>query len=473
MAISWPGFVPGIASVRSSHHLNPHTSHTMKYQAYTLGNLPSLPQYERLSPEQIRAIEVVANVLPFRVSSYVTDELIDWDHLDGDPMFNLTFPQRGMLLDPDYSAMDHALQSGTDRKGIQAVANGIRNQLNPHPAGQLEHNVPTIDGEPLHGVQHKYRETVLFFPSAGQNCHSYCTFCFRWPQFVGMKGMRFAMRESELLYRYIDSHPEITDLLFTGGDPMTMNCTVFRKYLEPLLSGPRHPHLQTIRIGTKSLAFWPYTFLTDDDADDFIRLFEEITSKGYNLSIMAHFSHPRELSTDAVRRAIARIRSTGAQIRTQSPLLRPINAKPEIWAEMWRTQVSLGCIPYYMFLARDTGAQHHFAVTLHESWEIWRKAYQGISGTCRTVRGPSMSCTPGKIQLLGVSEVAGQKVFVMRFLQGRNPDWVARPFFAKYNPDAIWISDLEPAFGDRFFFEEEDAATFHENYHQDDPESFE
>jgi len=84
-----------------------------------------------------------------------------------------------------------------------------------------------------------------------------------------------------------------------------------------------------------------------------------------------------------------------------------------------------------------------------------------------------MSCTPGKIQLLGVSEVKGEKVFVLRFLQGRNPDWVARPFFAKYNPDAIWISDLEPAFEDRFFFEEEDQTRFHEDYHKDDPESFE
>ena len=167
MAINWPGFVPGIESVRSSTHLNPHTSHTMKYQAYTLGNLASLPQHERLSTEQIRAIEVVGNVLPFRVSSYVTDELIDWDHLDDDPMFNLTFPQRGMLLDPDYHAMDQALQSGADRREIQAVANEIRARLNPHPAGQLEHNVPTIDGEPLRVSAETLRSWVRRYRKGG------------------------------------------------------------------------------------------------------------------------------------------------------------------------------------------------------------------------------------------------------------------------------------------------------------------
>ena len=70
------------------------------------------------------------------------------------------------------------------------------------------------------------------------------------------------------------------------------------------------------RIGTKSLAYWPYRYLTDSDSDDIIRLFEEINKSGKNLSIQAHFNHPRELSTDAVKQAILRIKNTGAQIRT-------------------------------------------------------------------------------------------------------------------------------------------------------------
>jgi hypothetical protein len=67
-----------------------------------------------------------------------------------------------------------------------------------------------------------------------------------------------------------------------------------------------------------------------------------------------------------------------------------------------------------------------------------------------------MSAGPGKVHIVGVSEVAGEKVFTLQFLQGRNPDWVARPFFARYDPKAIWLDDLYPAFGkDQFFFEEE------------------
>ena len=81
--------------------------------------------------------------------------------------------------------------------------------------------------------------------------------------------------------------------------------------------------------------------------------------------------------------------------------------------------------------------------------------YEVISGLARTVRGPSMSATPGKVQVDGVAEINGTKVIVLRMLQGRNPKWVNRPFFAKYDENAIWLDDLKPAFEDKFFFEDE------------------
>lgn len=445
----------------------------MKYKAYSLSNFQTIPQIDRIPVEFRRNIQVVGSVLPFKVNNYVLDELIDWDNLDHDSIFQLTFPQKEMLIPDHYNAMEAALFGSPDKATQKHISNDIRIQLNPHPAGQQMHNVPIIDGVKLSGVQHKYRETVLFFPSSGQTCHSYCTFCFRWPQFVGMDELKFATRETELLIQYLESHQEVTDLLFTGGDPMIMSFKVFEKYIEPFLAATNKTNIQTIRIGTKALGFWPYKFLTDHDADDFLKLFERITSKGINLAIMSHFSHPMELKTEAVQKAIKRIRSTGAQIRTQSPVLKHINDKAEIWSEMWRSQVNLNCIPYYMFMARDTGAQHYFAVTLLEAWDIWRNAYQSVSGICRTVRGPSMSCTPGKVQFLGVSEVNHERVFVLRFLQGRNPNWVARPFFAKYDENAIWFDALQPAFGDHFFFEKEEEMYFRESYYDDDTDSFE
>ena len=395
-------------------------------------------------------MEIVSHVLPFKSNNYVVNELINWDKVPEDPIFILTFPQKDMLLPHHYEKMKAVIESNASRDEIKKTANEIRAELNPHPAGQLEHNVPTIEGQKLIGMQHKYRETVLFFPSQGQTCHAYCSFCFRWPQFVGIDEWKFGMKETELLVKYLQMHPEVTDLLFTGGDPMIMSNKIFASYIDTILEAV--PNLQTIRIGTKALSYWPYKFITDDDADDTLRTFEKIIRSGKNLSIMAHFNHFTELETMAVQKAIRRIRNTGAQIRTQSPVMKHINDDPGVWSNMWRQQVNLNCIPYYMFVARDTGAQHYFSIPLVKAWDIFREAYQSVSGICRTVRGPSMSAGPGKIQMLGVSDIGNKKIMAFRFLQGRNPDWAARPFFAEYNPDAVWLDDLKPAFGEKHFF---------------------
>lgn len=422
---------------------------------YTLRNISKLPQYELLTEEERFALEVVGNVLPFRVNNYVTDELIDWADVPDDPIFQLTFMQKGMLRDDHFEEMASALRSNASTEEVQRIATGIRMALNPHPAGQLTANVPLLDGENVEGIQHKYRETCLVFPRSSQTCHSYCTFCFRWPQFVNMDEFKFATDESARFQDYLKNHTEITDVLFTGGDPMVMNLRNLKAYIEPLL-GDEFAHIRSIRIGTKSVAYWPYRYLTDKDADDVLSFFEEIVDSGKHLAIMAHYNHWRELSTVPAREAVRRIRKTGAVMRTQSPLIKHINDDPDVWARMWQTQVELGCVPYYMFVERDTGSKHYFSTPLARAWQIYQEAIQRVSGLARTVRGPSMSAFPGKVAIDGVSIIRGEKVFCLRLLQARNPDYVNRPFFARFDPNATWLTDLKPAFGEpRFFFERE------------------
>lgn len=423
------------------------------FKTYSLHNYKSIPQAANLPKEIIESIEIVGRVLPFKTNNYVVDELINWANIEEDPIFTLNFPRHDMLEKKHYNTIKKLLSEEADKETINKAIYNIQLSLNPNPAGQ-EHNVPMLGEIKLKGIQHKYPETVLFFPSQGQTCHAYCTFCFRWPQFSGMSGLKFAMKEVDLLLKYLRGKKQVTDILFTGGDPMTINASTLSSYIEPLLH-PDFDHIHSIRIGTKSLAYWPYRYLTDNDSDEIIHLFEKIVEAGKDLSIQAHFNHPIELSTKAVKDAIKRIRNTGAQIRTQSPVLKHINDQPELWAQMWRKQVDLGCIPYYMFIVRDTGAKLYFELPLERYWDIFRRAYRQVSGLCRTVRGPSMSDHLGKIQILGVADANDEKVFVLRFLQARNPYWVDKPFFAKYDPKATWFNQLKPAFGkEKFFFEE-------------------
>lgn len=428
------------------------------FKPYTRQTITKAPQWAFFTEDQREVINVVSLVLPFRVNNYVLDELIDWDNIPDDPIYRLTFPHRDMLREHEYAALRDLLAAGAPQMEIDAQVNTIRQRMNPHPAGQMTHNVPLLHGKPLAGIQHKYRETVLFFPSAGQTCHAYCTFCFRWPQFVGMEDLKFNAKCSQNLVEYLKQHHEVTDVLITGGDPLVMSARALRAYIEPLLTDEL-AHMQNIRIGTKSVAYWPQRFISDKDSLDLLQLFESVVAAGRSLAIMGHYNHPRELKHPLAQAAVRNILATGATLRVQAPLIRHVNEKPEDWAELWTTAVRLGAIPYYMFVERDTGPSEYFNLPLARAYEIFTQAYRIVSGLARTVRGPSMSAFPGKVMIDGITEIAGEKVFVLQFLQARNPLWVRRPFFAKFDPEATWLDDLVPAFGEKhFFFEQHFAA---------------
>src|SRR5690606_15677916 len=268
------------------------------FKVYTQRDLDRIPQLARLSPAQRFEMKVVSSVLPFRVNQYVIDELIDWANVPADPIFQLTFPQRGMLAPEHYGRIAELIRAEAPKDELERAIDAVRHALNPHPADQMEMNMPRNEaGEVLDGMQHKYRETVLFFPSQGQTCHSYCTFCFRWAQFVGDKELRISSSETTILHDYLRAHSEVTDVLFTGGDPMVMKTKHLASYLEPLLA-PEFDHIQTVRIGTKALTFWPHRFLGADDADDLIDLLERLVESGKQVAIMAHYNHWKELDTE-------------------------------------------------------------------------------------------------------------------------------------------------------------------------------
>jgi L-lysine 2,3-aminomutase len=425
---------------------------TERYRSIGPDRLLDLPQLACLPPEERRAMRVVASVLPFRVNRHVIERLIRWDDVPEDPLFQLVFPQRGMLAPEQFERVAAALDSGDAERLASAVA-AVRAELAPHPGGQRELNVPIFEGTPFRGVQHKYRETVLYFPAQGQTCHAYCAFCFRWPQFVGDRALRFADDDAQRLARYLAAHPDVSDLLVTGGDPLVMRTALLERHLAPLL-GPGLEHVRDVRIGTKALTFWPRRFTTDADADDLLRLIERLVAAGRHVSVMAHLEHWRELDDDEARLAVQRLRSAGALIRSQAPVLRRVNDDAATWARTWREQVALGIVPYYMFVERDTGARRWFEVPLVRCLEIHRAAFAAVGGLARTARGPSMSAEPGKIEVVDATRLAGEDVFVLRFIQARDPAWVHHVFHARFDPQATWIDGLRPAFGaSEFFFE--------------------
>ena len=416
-----------------------------RYKAISLQAIDKVAEKHPQLKPHLEDIRLAGLVFPFKASPYFVDELIDWESEDvkNDPFYRLVFPTLEML-EPHHREKLVAAKKNGDPAELIKVVGEIREDLNPHPAGQKTLNAPKQ--AELTGVQHKYGETVLVFPAAAQTCHAYCTYCFRWAQFIGDDDLRFSQKEASALFDYLAQHEDVTDILMTGGDPMIMRTKSLAQYLEPFTDPNFLPHIKNLRIGTRSLTFWPQRFTTDADADELIDLLRRVREEGgRHVAIMAHLGHVRELSTQKFADAVNRIQKEAfATIRSQSPVMRGINDDSKVWADKWRKEVSMGIVPYYMFMARDTGAQHFFDVPMAKAHRIFNDALRNCSGLIRTARGPSMSCTPGKVEVTGVEEIMGHKAFILRFLQCRDEAWIGRPFFAKYDPEVSWFDELEP-----------------------------
>jgi KamA family protein len=426
----------------------------IKYKAYTRSNLDEIEELSYLPERIVEELKLVSLVLPFKTNSYVVKELINWKNIPNDPIYQLNFPRKKMFKPEVFEKLRYLANKNQDSEELQRYLDRIYKEMNPHPGGQICYNTPKMNGRHLKGIQHKYRETMLFFPSEGQTCHSFCTYCFRWAQFIGKKELKLSINDSKILVDYLMENDEVQEVLFTGGDPMVMKANKLAKYIDPLLVSDIE-NLKSIRIGTKSLSYWPYRYLTDKDSEEILELFKRITEKGIHLTLVANFNHPNELRTAALKEAVKKINSTGAIIRTQSPILKGINDHHQIWINLIRKQVNLGMIPYYMFITRDTGVKDYFDVSLVRAFGIYTKAYRNLSGLCRTLRGPVMSTLPGKVHFIGITNINNKRVIALKFIQARNPKWVGKLFYAKYNPNASWLDELEPAFNDEFFYEKE------------------
>lgn len=254
------------------------------------------------------------------------------------------------------------------------------------------------------------------------------------------------MKEIELILEYIRQNETINEILFTGGDPMVMTPKIIDEYIDRIIEA-NIPHLKNIRFGSKSLTFWPFKYIPEHDpkADDLLKTFTKIVDAGYHLSFMAHFNHPNELNNEIVEQAIQNIRNTGAQIRTQAPILRNINDNSKTWTELWTRQVDLGLVPYYMFVERETGPFNYFQIPLHEVYKIYSDAIRMAGSLAKTVTGPVMSTKNGKVQILDImtNPLNGEKYFVMDFIRHRDRKQTYKPFLTEFKENATWFDQVK------------------------------
>lgn len=410
------------------------------FRAVTTADLDELTTRAGLATEHRLRIRAIAEVLGFGTTGYVIEELIDWSDAPDDPIYRLVFPNEDMLPATDVTLIADLLRRQAPAARIEDAVQRVRTKL-------VIDEVSHYGQEALPGVHRIYHDTVVIFPAPEPASHTFGITCPTGAFLAGRPGRALAADDVHRLADYLIAHPEVTGVQLTGTDPLTMGASALRRFVEPLLALEQ---LESIQIDSSALACWPYRFLTVPDADDTLRLFEQIAASGKALTLMASFSHLRELRPAPVGEAVNRIRGTGAVIRTRGSLIGAVNDAADIWASMWRTQIRMGMVPFTMTIERLISTDDHVRLPLARAHEIFTRAYASVAGLARTVRGPAMPTGHGTVCVDGIADIGSQKVFVLRFTHARDPNLIGEPFFATFDPSATWLTELYPALSSQF-----------------------
>ncbi|MDP7148470.1 MAG: KamA family radical SAM protein [Nitrospinaceae bacterium] len=354
--------------------------------------LTRLEQIPQLDSDEREQLEKVNEQFVFRSNEYY-QSLIDWDDPE-DPIRRIIMPDVQEL--DDWGQLD----ASNEEKYTK-----------------------------VKGLEHKYTSTALLL--VNEVCAAYCRFCFR---------KRLFMNENEEVTKdvsdgleYIREHPEVTNVLLTGGDPMIMSTSK----LEPIIQKIREiDHVKIIRIGTKIPAFNPYRIINDPSLHEMIRTYSTDEKKIY---IMAHFNHPNELTPVAVK-GLNMLMQSGAIVVNQTPMIRGVNDDPEVLAELFNRLSFIGIPPYYVFLCRPTLGNQPFAIPVEEGYEIFEQARSFCSGLAKRAR-LVMSHETGKVEVVGMSD---SQIF-FKYNRAADIENDAKFFVFDSNPDAYWFDDYEEA----------------------------
>jgi KamA family protein len=295
-------------------------------------------------------------------------------------------------------------------------------------SGQLDPSNEAANTQ-LRGLQHKYPDTALLLVT--DQCAAFCRYCFRKRLFDS--NSREANRSVGKGIEYIASHPEITDVLLTGGDPLTLPIS---RLVEIVDAVSAVPHVRTIRIGSKLPAFNPYRIL--DDAA-LISLVRKQALRGKRLYFMCHFDHPRELTPAAVA-AVRLLHENGAVCVNQCPVSAGINDDVDVLTELLQRCTEAGCPQYYMFQCRPTMGNSTFSVPITRGFEMFSQARSRVSGLSRRARF-CMSHASGKVEIVGLDD----KLVYARYHRAKNPADENRMLLLKRDDEARWLDDLAPA----------------------------
>ena len=295
--------------------------HRIRTVKQLVASFPSLKHASDLSP--------VIGKYPLAITPYYASLIRRVDETD--PIFQMCIPQVTELNDPPF--------------------------LMPDPLEECR-------DMPVPGLVHRYPDRALII--ATTMCSMYCRHCTR-KRVAGTRETAISQRRLDMTTAYLKDHPEIHDVIISGGDPLTLTT----EHLEKVLSCLRQvPSVQIVRIGTRVPVVLPQ------------RVTEELCvmlRKYHPIWINTHFNHPQEITAESTH-ACARLADAGIPLGNQSVLLRGINDRPQIIEQLCRSLVGMRVRPYYLYQCDLVRGVEHFRTPLSRGIEIMEYLRGRLSG---------------------------------------------------------------------------------------------
>lgn len=374
---------------------------TLDYRAELKNNITTVDELSRhlpLSSEEEAELRQVVEIHPMNIPRYYLS-LVDPDD-PADPIRRLCVPNAEEL-----------------------VVAGAMGDTTADPYGDDKHDKGN-------GVLHKYDYTALVVTS--EYCAMYCRHCFR-KRMVGLSNEK-TVKSFEKAAAYIAAHPEITNAIMSGGDPLMLPTSALRRMLAALKD---IDHLNHVRIGSRVPVSYPIR-LFDDELIEVLREFNAHKT----LFVPTHFNHAKEItpvSTEAVRR----LRNAGITVNNQAVLLAGVNDTVADLVALMNGLLRIGVNPYYLYQCMPVArVRHHFQVPLKTGVDIVdqaRRHFDGYAKRFKYIIGHDI----GKLEIVGR---IGDKL-VLKQLHARegHQDEISRLLVRQLTDTAGWLDDLPEA----------------------------
>jgi lysine 2,3-aminomutase len=370
----------------------------LDWQQELNNNITSVEQLAdnlQLSPEDFADLRQVVDLHPINIPRYYLN-LIDWGDPQ-DPIRKLCIPQCEELI----------------------VA-GAMGETTKDPYGDDKHDKGN-------GVLHKYSYTALVV--ATEYCAMYCRHCFR-KRMVGLPNEQ-TVKNFQGAAAYIADHPEITNVVISGGDPFMLPTDTLRQMLAALKD---IPHLNHVRIGSRTPVVYPIRFF-DNELIEMLAAFNEQKT----LFVPTHFNHPREI-TPLAREAVLRLRQAGITVNNQAVFLRGVNDNVETLVQLMDGLLKIGVNPYYLYQCMPVArVRHHFQVPLKEGVEIVdeaRKRMDGYAKRFKFIIGHDI----GKLEICG--QLDGKLILKQLHARQGHEEETSRILVRQLTADGGWLDDL-------------------------------